>query len=492
MQYSKSRSKRKRVLISIFNIVLIVVLVASCGTGGTGGIGGGGGKNNTKGDLMINVASNVEISREEMEADLTDEGAKNYCNFAVSLLKHAIQTGAADQDEQYGNESYAGEAERSASRSNALISPLSVIYAMAMVSNGADGMTRCQLLEALMSGEYTGSITCGTSSTGEGDIYDEMQGNLNKYLRAYLNATRVYDEESGRESKKKSGLNIANSIWIKEDPALEVKPQFLETNGEYFNAGVREIEFNEAARVAINSWIEEHTGGTIKDMLKQVPEDAIMYLVNALAFDGSWWEPYDSWSVRDATFYGEAGEQECELMYGTDYYYLEDDKATGFIKEYTDGNYAFAALLPNQGVDLDSYIDELTGEKVYELLSNPKECDVHTALPKFESDSKMSLVKTFVDMGVRAPFESSEADFTQLGVYAGGEQNIYIGNIFHNTYIKVDELGTKAGAATIVEMTAEGAMEVEVKEVRLDRPFVYMLIDRNENVPIFIGVLRNI
>ena len=464
---------KKKIIRPLIMVIITSLILASCG----GGSGNPGSKKyaGTQ-DLMEGIPTKAELSDEDIDKGLANGGTDYYFKFATELFKESMDG------------------------SNLLVSPLSVIYAMSMVTNGADGMTRCELLTTLAEGRNTGEAICGTSSTGVGDIYDEWQNNLNKYLSAYQSLVernfteeeqwiKEYDEPKGR---RPSALNVANSIWIKDDPALEVKENFLRTNGEFYNAGVRKVEFNDKTLKSINSWIEDNTGGTIKDMLKEIPPNAIMYLVNALAFEAEWTEPYTDYQVREGLFYGEDGETNVDFMTGEEYLYLEDDMATGFIKPYLGGHYSFAAMLPDEGVDLDEYVQSLTGEALNKLINEPIYHDVIATIPKFESNSSLSLVDVFKNLGVNDAFNSDYADFSKLGTY--NEKNIVIGNILHDTYIKVDEKGTKAGAATVVEMAAEGAIENEEppKYVRLDRPFMYMLIDNTTGIPIFMGVMRNI
>ena len=457
---------------------IITMMIAFLVASSLAGCGGSGSKNYSgTTDLMNGIATNTELSEAEIEKGLANGGDKYYFDFAAELFKESMDG------------------------SNLLVSPLSVIYALAMTTNGADGLTRCELLEALANGRCSGEALCGTSSTGEGDIFDEWQNNLNEYLRAYMGLVKQHESQEelmlknwgdDGKTKKPSTLNVANSIWIKDDPKLEVKEDFLKTNGEYYNAGVRKLEFDEKARKSINAWIEDNTGGTIKDMLKEISPNAIMYLINALAFEAEWMEPYLDYQVHEGEFHGENGDETVDFMTGEEYIYLEDELSTGFIKPYLGGNYAFAAILPDEGVDLDEYVSSLSGDSLKSLLEKQIYHDVIATMPKFESRSSLNLVDTFKSLGVTDAFNMEVADFTKLGSYE--DQNIFIGRILHDTYIKVDEKGTKAGAATIVEMAAEGAMEEEEppKYVVLDRPFLYMLIDTKANIPLFMGVMRNI
>ena len=177
-------------------------------------------------------------------------------------------------------------------------------------------------------------------------------------------------------------------------------------------------------------------------------------------------------------------------MYGSEGTYLEDENATGFMKRYKGGKYAFVAMLPNEGVSVSEYIESLDGESITALLANPQYATVDTSIPKFETEYDVEMSAILQAMGMTDAFNVSTADFTGLGTYT--DMNIYISRVLHKTYISVGEKGTKAGAATVVEMECGSAMPTEPKEVYLDRPFVYMLVDCENNIPFFIGTLMDV
>ena len=176
-------------------------------------------------------------------------------------------------------------------------------------------------------------------------------------------------------------------------------------------------------------------------------------------------------------------------MYSSEYKYLEDEHATGFMKYYADRKYAFAALLPEEGVSVAEYAASLDGEQLHSLFSGVQNTAVDAAIPKFETEYKVEMSDLLADMGMTDAFTSA-ADFTKLGQSTDGY--IKINRVIHQTFISLDEKGTKAGAATIVEATTESAAEpVEAKKVILDRPFVYMLLDCETNIPFFIGTMMD-
>ena len=386
-------------------------------------------------DLMKDVPAKAVDVLPDM-----DTGAAAAADFGVRLFKTSMEEGK-----------------------NTLISPLSVLYALAMTANGADGETLAQMEQVL------------------GMDVD----NLNSYMLAYLDLL---------PESKDFKMSLANSIWFKDDPDFIVEQSFLQTNADYYGAGAYKAAFDEGTRNDINNWVKEHTDGMIPEIIDEIPDEAIMYLVNALAFDAKWADEYEEHQIREGRFTMEDGtRQDVDMMHSEEYTYLEDDLATGFIKYYKDRRYAFVAMLPNEGVTVSQYVDSLTGEHMRELLNNPQDVTVFASIPKFETEYDIEMSEVLQEMGMTDAFDWQVADFSRLGTYNVDGMNICINRVLHKTFISVTEQGTRAGAATAVEMVAEGAMEiVEFKEVVLERPFVYMLIDCETNLPFFIGTMMNV
>jgi len=384
-------------------------------------------------DLMSGVKAN-EVSA---ETELTSGNSVAIADFAVKLFQKN-----ASSDE------------------NTLISPLSVLCALAMTANGAEGETLAQMEE----------------------VFGLSVPELNKYLYTYLNTLPTGD---------KYKVSVANSVWFRDDKTLTVEEDFLQANADYFGASIYKAPFDANTLKDINAWVNKNTDGMIKDILDEIPAAAIMYLINALSFDAEWERIYNISDVRDGSFTTEAGEKRSvEMMYASEYQYLDDGNATGFIKYYTDRKYAFAALLPKEDITVDNYIASLTGDGLMSTLQNAQNTEVNTAIPKFESEYSAEMSGILMSMGMTDAFNGDRADFTGLGKSAGG--NIFINRVIHKTYIAVDEKGTKAGAATAVEMQKMSAPVKEPETVYLDRPFVYMLLDCETNLPLFIGTVTDI
>lgn len=337
---------------------------------------------------------------------------------------------------------------------NTLISPLSVLAALGMTANGAKGETLAQMEQTL-----------GISTA-----------NLNAYFYSYMDA-------QGEQ------LKLANSIWFSDASWLKVRQDFLETNADFYQADIFQTPFTPETCAAINDWVSEKTGGMIPEILEEISTDAVMYLINALAFEAQWPEVYREDQVREGTFTREDGAQQgAQLMYSEESSYLEDENATGFVKYYKGGDYAFVALLPNEGVSVSNYVRSLTGAHLQELLDNAQAVPVNAAIPKFEAEYSVEMKDILQSMGMSDAFDAKTADFTGISEESG----LFIGQVLHKTAITVAEQGTKAGAATAVEMRAGGTMPQEdMKTVILDRPFVYMLIDCGQNLPFFLGTMMD-
>ncbi len=384
-------------------------------------------------NLMIGIKANdVDIVE-----DLSDNSAK-MTDFAIRLFK---------ENEKQGE--------------NVSVSPLSVMCALAMTANGAKGETLTQMEKVL----------------------GMPVGVLNSYLHSFLASLSKADENE---------LRLANSIWFTDDGKFTVNDDFLQLNADYYSADIYKAPFDNKTVKDINKWIDKKTDGMIPEMLEELPKGAVMCLVNALCFDAEWEEKYDENQVENDIFTKADGtEQETEFMRSSEYLYLEDSKATGFVKFYKGGDYAFAALLPNEDVSLSDYVASLEGASLNKLLFNAqRSINVNAAIPKFETECSIELVDVLYKMGMSNAFDGDLADFSGLGASAGG--NISIDRVKHKTYISVDTNGTKAAAATTIIMKETSASVGEIKTVKLDRPFLYMLIDCETNIPFFIGTVNDI
>ncbi len=343
---------------------------------------------------------------------------------------------------------------------NILISPLSIVSALGMVANGAKGNTLAEMEQVLNS---------------------DIQG-LNDYLKAY---------SENLPSSEKYQVSLANSIWFKDKETLSINEDFLQLNKDYYHADIYKADFDEETKDDINIWVKEKTNGMIESLLDEAPpEDAVMYLINALSFDGEWDRIYDESHIYNDQFTLESGEkQDAAFMNSSESVYLENERVTGFMKPYKDNKYAFVALLPKDNIAMSDVLDSLNGQDLLTLINNKTEEVVRVQIPKFSVTYDSLLNDPLQALGMGDAFSLNKADFT--GLAKSTDANIFINRVIHKTKIDVDEKGTKAGAVTGVEMSTTSILE-EIKEVTLDRPFFYMIVDTKESLPLFMGSLMSI
>ena len=342
------------------------------------------------------------------------------------------------------------------SKENSLISPTSVLLALAMTTNGARSTTLSQM-EAVIGGGLS--------------IQE-----LNKYLYSYVKKL---------PSEDKSILNIANSIWFR-DKGFDVKQDFLQTNADYYGAAAYKSAFDNGTVKDINNWVKKNTDGLIDSIIDDISSDAIMYLINTVLFDAEWYEKYETSAVRDRQFTAFDGtKQTVKFMHSNEYRYLESDSAKGFIRPYFDNKYSFVALLPDENISINEYVASLTGGTFMNIVNNAWGTRVIAALPKFEYDYEITMNGALQTMGMTDAFCPIAADLSNIGTAWG---NLFISEVKHKTFITVDERGTKAAAVTSVGVDVT-SVQPQPKIVTLDRPFVYAIIDNETKLPIFIGTI---
>lgn len=336
-----------------------------------------------------------------------------------------------------------------------LVSPLSVLTALALVQNGAQGNTLAQLEQAL------GGLDRDT---------------LNAYMRAYCDFLTESDE-----------LKIANSVWT--DSSAEAKRDFLQKAVDSYSAQLFSAPLSDPKTIeSVNSWVKKNTDGMIPKIIEKADRYAVMMLVNAIAFDAKWETPYKRSDIEKLEFTSYSGsKKKTDFMCSTENVYLKDGGAVGFMKPYKNGRFAFAALLPDENTGIDDYVASLSGDKLMKIFSSAKRGnEVNVKMPKFRAEYSTQLIDTLKKMGVKDAFDSKTADFSSLIE----NRDAYIATVVHKTFIEVDENGTRAAASTLVGADTMSLMEPY--SVCLDRPFVYMIVDTETNLPLFIGVQTEI
>lgn len=359
---------------------------------------------------------------------------------------------------------------------NAVVSPASVAIALTMTGSGAKGETLKEFEKTL-----------GSDIVG-----------MQEFVEAYIN-----DENSNSDS----GISFANSVWLNNQKnRLTVNPDFINICENKFDAKIFKEEFSgKTTANKINKWISDETDEKIKNVLEDVPDDAVAYLINTVLFEAEWLSAYTSRDVVPNSVFKTADgrNQSITMLKSTetvnDISNFRLGKTEAVCKLYKNG-YRFVAMLPDEGVSIESALNSFSGNDFMnavtktntnengEVLCGIKLLNVY--FPKFEFECRFKLSDTLKALGMTKSFSGAHADFTNMATSTRG--NIFINEVFHNTYIKFDEKGTKAAASTAVEMFDEACMEApqNTRTIMFDRPFVYFIVSP-DGVPLFAGTVTD-
>lgn len=340
-------------------------------------------------------------------------------------------------------------------KENVLISPLSILIALAMTESGAEGNTAEAFLR-FFGGEMT-------------------EEELQTLLPAYI---------SELPSDEKCTFKFADSIWLRD--SLTVKQEFVEKNTAAYRAEIRSAAFNDDTKEMINAWVKEKTDGMIDGIIDSVAPEALMYLINALVFDAEWQNIYNDREISDVYFTNADGSRvRVSGMFSDEQRYFEDNDCCGFLKNYAGGRFSFMAVLPKEAAHFNEFVRAFDERKLLTLMMTAGKESCKAMIPKFKTEYASLLNDVLGRMGLSEAF-SAEADFSRMA-----DEHIAIGEVIHKTYMEVDERGTKAGAVTAVMMKAM-AMPVPKPEVLLNRPFLYAIIDNQKGIPMFIGTMMKL
>jgi serine protease inhibitor len=344
---------------------------------------------------------------------------------------------------------------------NIMISPFSVSSALTMTLNGAAGDTYEAMLKTL----------CLNGKT--------LQEINETYLKLMTDMVPVDDRVV---------MDIANSVWVEKN--FTAKEPFMTSLDTYFKAESKSFDnLDPNAVTRINSWIEDKTHDKIKDMLSSIGSGTVMFLINAVYFNGKWKYQFDKDETGNKPFYLSSGTLEnVPTMYNeTNLDVLKTENATIIDLPYGQGNYTMVVVLPDEGVTPGEVFSAIDAEKWKDLISrlkgNTKE--VHLSLPKFEYKYKRLLNEDLKTLGMGVAFDDQLADFSNIS-----DAQLFISMVLHQTYIKTDEEGTEAAAATIVgiDITSTGP---NWWTIDINRPFLYFIREISTGTIVFMGKVED-
>ena len=349
---------------------------------------------------------------------------------------------------------------------NVIVSPASVDAALAMTANGATGETADQMRKVL----HTSSMSPADS---------------NAQWAALLAALESRDSAQT--------LAIANALFARKDIAF--KQPFLSSDRDSFGAQISTLDFaKDDVPGIINAWVSKNTRGMITKMVDQTPSNAILYLANAVYFKGEWVTPFDHESTQKQAFTkADRSDVQVDMMYSSGsmpYAQNASLQATKLVYQGLDAS--FYVMLPRKGVSVDAALASLAGTGFSDLratMMSPDTTEVVLELPKLDTEFGATLNGPLSSMGMPLAFDDQRAQF---GGMAELDVPIYIGRVIHKTKVKVDEKGTEAAAATVVEMgVGAAAPAVEPLRIICDRPYLFAIVDEKSGAMLFLGTVND-
>lgn len=384
-----------------------------------------------------------------------------FASAVASAAPKIDKTGLKDSQE-FAFELYRALYAKESDEGNLAMSPLSVQLALSMATNGARSSTRTGMLKGLQSSSL------------------DRLNRTNQALIGRFEGTR-----------QGADVRISNGLFLQK--GFSYLSGFQSANKKYYGAKLTNLDFGDGERAAdeINDWVNTNTQGLIPKLVDGMSvQDAISVLVNTVYFNGLWTSPFPAYSTVDEEFTTLGGaKKNVSMMHNTpkqlEYVRNADYAATRL--PYGDGKLAMSLFLPAAGTE-KAFLSEFSYETWQDWRKNAKVTDVKVSLPKFEQRFSVSLKPELADMGMTLAFTPRKADFSYM--VKNAKNNLFISDVVHSVYVRVDEKGTEAAAATGVVVGTTGLI-IGAEEITFDRPFVYVIEDTESGAVLFVGSVGN-
>ncbi|MBQ9814550.1 MAG: serpin family protein [Lachnospiraceae bacterium] len=348
---------------------------------------------------------------------------------------------------------------------NVTCSPINIYMALAMLAETTEGETRAQILNLL----------------GAGSVEEVREQAKNIWNAAYI--------DDGASTSV-----LANSLWLRDD--LEYKPEVFNTlaNNYYassFKGKMGSEEFNQALR----DWINEQTGGLLKEQASGLELDpaTVLALASTIYFREKWDAQFSPNANDERVFHGAKGDETVTFMNQSDTQtYCWADKFAVVAKEFTN-NGSMLFFLPDEGVAPEELLTDeqflgfVSGSRRIYDWADCKYLIVNMSVPKFDVSSDIDLANGLKHLGIVDAFDSGKADFSPISEV----ENVYLDTAKHAARVKIDEEGCEAAAYTVMAMCGAAMPPQEEVDFVLDRPFIFVIKD-SSNLPLFVGIVNTL
>lgn len=341
---------------------------------------------------------------------------------------------------------------------NVFISPTSLALVLEIIYNGAQGDTQTEMATALQ---------------------------LQNPSADAVNADNAALQASLTTQDPNVEVKIANSLWTRDGL---IKPAFVSLNQQYYGSELGNIK---GAPANVNDWVNAQTGGRIPTILPDKDySSTIAIVVNAIYFRADWSKPFDPGLTQDAAFHSADGSTPTvKMMRQQDVYgYYKGDHFQMVRLPYASGRLSMLLLLPDADSDLKTLIGALTPENWSAWIAGLQNKGGDIALPRLTSRYGVNMNDTLRALGMKLAFDPDLANLSSIAQIPG--QNVYLQDVYHKTFLKMDEKGTEAAAASAGTIGVTSAPLSEFA-MTLDRPFLCAVRDEKTGVVLFLGAINH-
>lgn len=343
---------------------------------------------------------------------------------------------------------------------NVFISPISIWTALNMTYHGADGKTKAEM--------------------------EEVLGLENIDSDALLSADHDLLMEQAADNQEVE-LYLANAVWFRED--MEINAAYREALETYYQAKIDPLTTADA----INDWVAEQTNDRIDHMADDISPDLILFLLNAVYFQGDWTYPFDETLTEEQEFSLEDGstiETPMMTLYKKDLHYWEDENVQVVSLPYEEEEtIQMQIFLPSEDTSFSNFREDFSLEKWQESMDALEQQTGTVLLPSFTLEYESELNDFFIHLGMEQAFDPNQADLSNM--FEGTDaSDAYISRIFHKTFIDVDEEGTEAAGATSVEVEETSAVLEDTFTMNINRPFLFTITNTEEDIILFMGSIE--
>ncbi len=351
---------------------------------------------------------------------------------------------------------------------NVIISPYSVSIALAMTYNGAAGDTKAEMARTL--------------------AFSKMSNKqINRNFLQMMGAVEKADHSVQMET--------ANALWAQS--GFPINPEFVKVTHDFYAAPVESVNFStdpDHAAKKINDWVNRSTHGKIPEIVKSPNPSTLLILTDAVYFKGRWQRPFIKSAIQPRPFHlqgASPADVEVPMMVQDgEYQYFETDTLQAIALPYGNAHFQMYVLLPRGKRGLSDLMRSLDESHWREWTNKLSSREGEIVLPKFETTYAKQLNDALKNMGMAAAFDPIKADFSLIHQPPPA---LYIYDVEHKTYVKVDEEGTEAAAATsvVIELAAKVSSLPPPFKMIVDHPFFFAIAERDTKALLFAGIVTN-